>query len=304
MTLDNQVHLGQQLDEAVLDSLADFICGDDATRYPEYRSSSYLTRFFQSVGIDVQHDGSTRKWWVLSILRSLHPPFIEKVILRLVDLREYKADKEKFGLAFRSMNDILSMEDLGVEVDGARGVIVRATPLRLSSDDVMHRSSSAGNEADFLGRRFDETLDVDALGIESGVTTILQARIEEARVCAQSDAHLASIFLLGSTLEGLLLGVAYKDLKRFMTAGCAPKAKDGKAKNVHEWKLAELIDVYHEVGVLGLDVKKFSHVLRDFRNYIHPYQQMTSKFTPDQHTVDICWQVFKAAFAQLADAKI
>lgn len=304
MTVANQIHLGQQPDEAVLDSLADFICGDDATRFPEYRSSSYLTRFFQSAGVDVQHDGSTRKWWVLGVLRSLQPSSLETVILRLVDLREYKANKEKLGLAFRSMNDILAMDDLGVELAGSRCVIVRVSPIQLSSNDVMPRAASSGNEAEFLSRRFDEALNVEALGVEPSVTAILQARIDEARVCAQADAHLATILLLGSTLEGLLLGVAQKDFKRFMTADCAPKAKDGKTKNVHEWKLAELIDVYHAVGVLGLDVKKFSHVLRDFRNYIHPYQQMSSKFNPDKHTVEICWQVFKAAFAQISDAKI
>ncbi len=42
------------------------------------------------------------------------------------------------------------------------------------------------------------------------------------------------------------------------------------------------------------------HGLRDFRNYIHPYEQMVSGFTPDDHTAKVCFQVLKAALASLA----
>jgi len=51
--------------------------------------------------------------------------------------------------------------------------------------------------------------------------------------------------------------------------------------------------------LLRLDVKKFSHVMRDFRNYIHPYEQMASKFNPDKHTAEICLQVLRAAIVGL-----
>jgi hypothetical protein len=47
-------------------------------------------------------------------------------------------------------------------------------------------------------------------------------------------------------------------------------------------------------------VKKFSHGLREFRNYIHPYEQMVSGFAPDEHTAKVCFQVLKAALASLA----
>lgn len=304
MALDNQIHLEHQPDAAVLDSLADFICGDDNVRYPEYRSSPFLTRFFRAVDIDAKHDGSTRKWWTLNVLQGLSAADLEKVILRLVDLREYKADKDKLGLAFRSMNDILAMDSLGIEFAGARPIVVSATPLQIGAEDLRSSTVAPAQETEFLNRHFDETLSVGLLGINADIAAVLQARIDEAQACGRSGSHLATIFLLGSTLEGLLLGVAYKDIKRFMTSNTAPKTREGKTKELRQWKLAELIDVFHDVNVLDLDVKKFSHVLRDFRNYIHPYQQMESKFNPGQHTVDICWQVFKAAFGQIQHAQI
>ena len=46
--------------------------------------------------------------------------------------------------------------------------------------------------------------------------------------------------------------------------------------------------------------KKFSHSLRDFRNYVHPYEQVVSSFTPDEHTAKVCFQALKAAPASLA----
>ena len=44
---------------------------------------------------------------------------------------------------------------------------------------------------------------------------------------------------------------------------------------------------------------EFSQHLRDFRNYIHPRQQLTCHFTPDLNTAKICWHVLKGAVAQI-----
>ena len=71
-------------------------------------------------------------------------------------------------------------------------------------------------------------------------------------------------------------------------------------KAFQDWKLAELIDVAHDIGLLKPDVQNFSHGLRDFRNYIHPYQQMASGFKPDEHTAKVYFQVLKAALADVA----
>jgi len=101
-------------------------------------------------------------------------------------------------------------------------------------------------------------------------------------------------------LEGVLLGVASTKPKDFNTAQASPKNKDGKVLPFHDWKLANFIDVSCELHFLDEDVKKFSHALRDFRNYIHPYEQMVSGFDPSPHTAEICWKVLQAAISQLS----
>ncbi len=158
---------------------------------------------------------------------------------------------------------------------------------------------SAMNEGEFLAREF-SVPDIQKMPIDAEVASIVEARLDEARVALAAGAHLSVIFLCGSVLEAVLLGATRQSPAKFNQANATPKTADGSPKRFHEWTLAQLIDVACEVGVLKIDVKKFSHGLRDFRNYIHPYEQMTSGFTPDEHTAKVCFQVLKAALASLA----
>lgn len=186
----------------------------------------------------------------------------------------------------------------GKEVDAsllekARGIVAR----------LLGKSPVAANTAqtadDFLAREF-TIPNIQKLPIEAQAVPIIESRLAEARTALGAGAHLSVIFLCGSVLEAVLLGSAQKQPALFNKASASPKSADGGAKRFHEWSLAQLIDVACEIGVLKLDVKKFSHGLRDFRNYIHPYEQMVSGFAPDEHTAKVCFQVLKAALASVA----
>lgn len=133
---------------------------------------------------------------------------------------------------------------------------------------------------------------------------ILESRLSEAMRCLKVDSPLAVIFHCGGILEGLLLGLASAHPQQFNQAPNSPKDRAGNVKQLHEWTLAQFIDVACELGYLKLDVKKFSHALRDFRNYIHPYEQMSSRFNPDKYTAEICLQVLRAAIASLSRERV
>lgn len=158
------------------------------------------------------------------------------------------------------------------------------------------------SENEFINREF-KNISLETLNLDSAVTRVLNQRIDEIRKCLHSKASLAVIFICGSSLEGILLGVASRMPKEFNESRVSPKNKEGKVLQFHEWTLSNFIDVAHSLSLIGEDIKKFSHALRDFRNYIHPYQQMTSGFTPDEHTAKICWQVLQAAIFQLSQEK-
>jgi len=157
---------------------------------------------------------------------------------------------------------------------------------------------------DFLRKEVDE-VSISSIDIDSSLIVILEQRMVEVKKCLKSEAFLSVVFLCGSILEGILLGIASKRNIDFNKASSSPKEKsNGKVKHFPDWTLSNFIDVAYELQLLGLDVKKFSHTLRDFRNYIHPYQQMASGFNPDYHTAKISWQVLKAALFSLKQSNL
>ena len=153
---------------------------------------------------------------------------------------------------------------------------------------------------DFLNKDF-EVISLERLNIDSSVIDILNSRIIEIQNSIKSNSPLSCVILCGSVLEGILLGVASNRMKEFNKCEISPKnKKTQKVLAFNEWSLANFIDVSFKLGLIDLDVKKYSHSLRDFRNYIHPYQQMVSGFNPDIETAKISWQVLKAAITDLS----
>jgi len=167
---------------------------------------------------------------------------------------------------------------------------------RLLGVKATHRDAT---EEEFISREFRD-LSIDKLALDSVVSGVIKQRIEEIRRCLMAKASLAVIFLCGSTLEGILLGLACTSPREFNQSTLSPKDKMGKVKQFYDWTLNDFINVARDLNLVGEDVTKFSHALRDFRNYIHPYQQVSSGFNPDEHTAKICWQVLQGAITQLS----
>lgn len=163
---------------------------------------------------------------------------------------------------------------------------------------LLNKNSNEKTEEDFLKTTY-SSLNISKLNLDITLQTIIEQRIEEIHKTLESKASLATIFLCGSTLEGILLDIAGKNIQQFNSTKIAPKNKEGKVKLLPEWTLDNLINTAHELNFLSLDIKKYGHTLRDFRNYIHPRQQAVQGFNPDHHTAKISWQVLQAVIANL-----
>lgn len=211
-------------------------------------------------------------------------------------------EREPDSLVGKVLSEMLDSYEADCDLNGREG---DASVLEKSRTIVARLSGKAAPERpaqtidDFLHREFTFP-NVQKLPIEAQAVKIIENRLVEARTAMGAGAYLSVIFLCGSVLEAVLLGAAQKEPARFNQASASPKAADGSVKRFFEWSLAQFIDVACEIGLLKLDVKKFSHGLRDFRNYIHPYEQMASGFSPDEHTAKVCFQVLKAALASVA----
>lgn len=101
-----------------LRDLAHIVCGNVA--YFEYRSSSYITEFFEDCELEYVHDGSTRWAWVSDRLAeilamphpsaSVPPDAFVKVIRRILDKAEAQEDDPDRSKALTSLNSILVRE--------------------------------------------------------------------------------------------------------------------------------------------------------------------------------------------------
>ena len=158
------------------------------------------------------------------------------------------------------------------------------------------------NEEDkFLAKKVDK-LSINKLKVSRPVQAVINQRVDEIERCMKIKAPLATIFLCGSTLEGLLLEYANLHIADFNRATSAPKDRNTrKVLPLAQWKLTQLIDTASKIGIIDEDVKRFSDNLREFRNYIHPNKQVSVGFNPTMHTAEICHKVLEIAIVQLGE---
>jgi hypothetical protein len=88
--------------------------------------------------------------------------------------------------------------------------------------------------------------------------------------------------MAGSILEAILFDQLAADPAVFAQAQAnkhAPKYK-GVVKDLvaGDWKLADLINVAADLGVITQDrAKTFDQVLRDYRNFVHPKKEIKAQ---------------------------
>ncbi len=247
----------------------------------DFTNETFAQFFRQTCGKDIDSqtydlNGTSKAKRLRRFLEIESDPIVGKVLSEILDMWEYS-------------NLTRASEQQKDEYTKARNIIKRLLG-KTSQEDA--------SEEKFLKRDY-SNISINKLSIDSDLIPILNSRIVEAENCLRSNSSLAVIFLCGSILEGILLGIALKDPQKFNQAENSPKDKSGTVKRFNCWSLSEFIDVAYNLGFLTPDIKKFSHALREFRNYIHPFKQKESNFSPDNHTAEICLQVLKAAIASI-----
>ena len=114
-------------------------------------------------------------------------------------------------------------------------------------------------------------------------------------------AHLSAVILCGSVLEGLCLGFIKQHVEPAKRAYCRI-FQTTQAPPLEQWSLANFIAVLGNLGLFSPTIEKFSHSLRDFRNFVHPDVALRNEFAPDQHGAKIAFQVVLAAVDDLMRA--
>ncbi len=284
-----------QLSKKTLVKLREVINGDGTDHY---RSGPMLVSFFNQIGFnDSYRQGFPSRWsYTEDRLQKINgTPELDKCIRMAFAVIDFVGKIDELDSLIADFNQHLAFDKW--EVVRSNDTITFRKRDRVIVEST--RKNSSMGEDEFLKRTFQ--LNVDLLGLDPAVNDIIKMRLKEVESCVKNDAPLASVIMIGSILEGILLGIASSYPREFNQTQCAPRDTEGRVRKFHEWTLNNFIDVASEVGFLKEDVKKFSHAVRDFRNYIHPYSQMASQFAPDKQTALICFQVLKAAISQIGD---
>jgi hypothetical protein len=137
-----------KLSDRALESLAKMVVGDHEA-FP-YRSSSYITRFFERCGLPFVHDGSTRAWWAHERLKELnlapaHSPDLLsddllRVISELFDYEDFEKKNLEFGPALVALNKVLGKQGLVCEIDKTGNCHVRNTGTGTNSSNMPQRA--------------------------------------------------------------------------------------------------------------------------------------------------------------------
>ena len=262
---------GVHLDPAVMDGLADVICGDDTSPY--YRTGTQIARLFAAAGWYWSGDvDGGRRAWVLEQLsdRRADPAAFQRLLLRIADPREYIDDDAARTAVLADLNRLLALE--GYEIYYA------------SEGPRLRSRSRAFNRLD---SKAPAELGVDlGLIVEDGpFGAQLAHRLDEARICWDNGAYLAAVIMLGSLLEGVL----YDFARTHATTGEHP-----------DDNLQRLITLANQRGWVAADVVDYANVLRDHRNLVHPRKQSRGGHAPDSDSVRIAWNVVVAALNDLA----
>ncbi len=264
----------------------------------EYRSGPKIVAFFNELGFrDSYGQGFPSRWaFTDEKLNSINgTPELDKCIKKVFDPEHFVGKVTFLDGMIKDFNAYLAFDGWQVVRNDATIDFATFDGKKIVQDE----DTEINNEEDLLKKEFEE-IKISELNLDSQITTIIESRMTEIKACLGSDAPLSVVFLCGSVLEGILLGIALQNPAEFNRAKSAPvDPRSAKVKQFPDWTLSSFIDVAHELEYIRIDIKKFGHAMRDFRNYIHPFQQVAERFAPDIQTAKITWQVLKAAILQI-----
>lgn len=207
------------------------------------------------------------------------------------NLPEKRLKKELDG----KLSNSCTYQSFKEDVDGTSKIYRSTSPGYREFNEVKPLLMNVLNQLSYYYIGDDSTEEVqqfqiEAITINEGVVSskflrLLEVRLSEIQLCVKYKICLGGMFLIGSTIEGLLLGVAEKF--QFKSSSKAPKTE------LEKWTLSNLIDVANDLRILKKDRKDFSHRLREYRNYIHPDREIKEDHHPDIQTLKASYEVLK-----------
>lgn len=254
------------LDNRTVDRLARLIC-DVGGAYE--RRPRELVKFVKAAGWEVTYEGGARIPWLIETIQRHNDDSeaIEALLRRVVDPREYDEGMVAAQLFVTLLNDIVSADGLEVGHVGQRAVVRRV-------DDPTDQNALDRVATQLASPELRAT--VRGLISDSAVADVLIARLDEVEAARRAGAYLLAVIGTGSFIEGLLDDVL--------------RLRDKEARSQTSTTLHWLLKRTHDRGWIQHDALTFSGYVREYRNFVHPREQLAHQFSPDADTVLLCWQ--------------
>lgn len=257
------------LDVRTIERLAEIICDIGG---PNERSVRRLQRLLEGAGWEAPYRGSQgRVPWLIETIRSRNEDVdaISALLQRVVDPREYDGATSEAEALVEHVNELLAPDGFTVGLTRGRPFVRRED---LDDDGRLSLAQLAVALASPELR-----VTVRSLVSDSALADLLVARLDEVEAAHRSGAFVLAVVGTGSFLEGLLDDVVRQ---------CDPEI-DKKYRNTN---LDLLLRRAHERGWIQPDAFQFSDIMRQYRNFVHPREQLRKGVTCDGDTVLMCWQ--------------
>lgn len=263
------------LDLRTVDRLAELVCDLGG---PYQRSGRQLARLLEAAGWHVEYDGSARVPWLAETIRHHNddPEAIDSLLRRVIDPREYDEGMPAAAAFVEPLNALLIAD--GLEVGHAnRHTFVRRLD---DSGDAAVLDQVAAQLASSELRAT-----VRSLVNDPAMADILNARLDEVEACRNVGAYLLAVIGTGSFIEGLLHDVL--------------RLRDPATRKQDKTTLDYLLERAYARGWIQHDALRFGGVVREYRNLVHPREQLENGVMPDGDTVLMCWQPVLAVINDL-----
>lgn len=126
---------------------------------------------------------------------------------------------------------------------------------------------------------------------DAALRTIIERDYAELKLLLQVKAWKSAVILAGSILEAILHDRLSSNPTRNTTAIASLKRSP---KPLDDWGLQKLIDVAEDIGALPSSVAKtIDHVVRDFRNFVHPKKEIRSAHSCGEHQAKLAYHALE-----------
>ena len=256
--------------EASVITTARFLVGD-VRAAPKTRGTYGIRNLFDRCSVAVsEYRGQPKVDWASEILATLSNEQLITVLARLVSSEE-NGGEDQARVALNSLN--------------AELIICGYRLAQVGDSYVL--SQIEANQKRFLLSHADTfglaNPDFEQLDLSDEEARRLTVGWDEAVRCYGAGAYLATMVMLGSLLEAVLLLALSRNRKEVKAHGIRFNDNKNQEKAIEKWTLNEMIEASSRIGWITPKVSAFAHSLREYRNYVHPELQKRISELPRSH---------------------